>query len=137
MAIRINKPVEIMNMPEVYCRLRVWFNERGDKLDVWMLSYPSKEAYKADARNSFYLPGVDGKYQFDYDRERDGSDILLFCHEKIVEILTTDVTEEREVTTIDEKGEEKKEVQTVVIKQKFCEPEEIVIQLDSITKDFK
>ena len=135
MAIRINKPVENLNMPEIYIRLRVWFNERGDKLDVWALVYPSKEAFKADKRNSLHVPGMLSQYQFDYDRERDGSDILLFCHEKIKGLLTTDVTEEREVTSTDTKGNTTTVTETVVIREKFAKPEEIVIDLKTKQDD--
>ena len=129
MALRINKPVELFNWNEIYSRIRVWFNERGDRLDVWLLNYPSKEAFKADTRNALYIPDILPQYQFDYDRERDGADILLFCHEKIKGLLTTDVTEEREFVSVVD-GRESKENQKIIIKEKFCEPEEIEIILN-------
>ena len=122
MGLQINKPISAMGLDlnQVYCRLHLRYYFTGDKVDVWVQTYVSKQAFEENISNSFVVPGISRQYQFDYDRERDGSDILLFCHEKIKGLLTTDVTEEREV-----------------IKEKFCEPEEIVIQLNSITKDPK
>ncbi len=122
MALRISKLVEILNLPEIYIRLRVWFNEQGDKLDVWALAYPSKEAFKADKRNYLHVPDMLSQYQLDYNREKDGNDILLFCHEKIKELLTTDVTEERES-------------KSVIVKEKFCGDKEIQIELNKTIDD--
>ena len=118
-----------LDLNQVYCRLHLRYYFTGDKVDVWVQTYVSKQAFEENISNSFVVPGISRQYQFDYDRERDGADILLFCHEKIKGLLTTDVTEEREFVSVVD-GRESKENQKIVIKEKFCEPEEIEIILN-------
>ena len=113
-----------LDLNKVYSRLLIRYYFTGDVIDVWVQTYASKEAFDENINNDFEVEGIKRQYQFRYDRDRDGVDILKFCHDKIKEELTTDVTEERMYTSVVD-GKEKTEVQTVVIKEKFCEPEEI------------
>ena len=119
-----------LDLDLIYSRLLIRHYYTGNVIDVWVQTYASKEAFKENVNNSFEVEGIKRQYQFKYDRDRDGVDVLKFCHEKIKEELTTDVTEERLFTTIVD-GEEKTEVQKVVIKEKFCEPEEIEDDLEN------
>lgn len=104
-----------LDLNRVYFRLLIRYYYTGNIIDVWVQSYASKEAFKENINNSFEVEGIQRQYQFKYDRDRDGVDVLKFCHEKIKEDLTTDVTEGK-----------------VVIKEKFCTEEEIT---DDISKD--
>lgn len=139
MGLKINKQVNAMGfqLNQLYCRLHLRYYFTGNKVEVWAQNYASKEAFKENINNSFLVDGIRMQYQFDYDRDLDGSDILLFCHEKIKKQLTTDITEEREVTVENSEGKQSKEVKTTVIKEKFCKPEEAQIELTTQTTSTK
>ena len=126
MGLTIRKKISAMglDLDQVYSRLLIRYYFTGNVVDVWVQTYASKEAFKENINNDFEVEGISRQYQFRYDRDRDGVDILKFCHDKIKEELTTDVTEERMYTSVVD-GKEKTEVKEVVIKERFCEPEEI------------
>ena len=127
MGLKISKQVKALgiDLSQLYCRLHIRFYFPGDKVDVWVQTYATKEAFKEDERNHFLIDGISRQYQFDYDRERDGVDILLFCHEKIKTLLSTDVVKQQE--TADKEG--KVITKEVIVRERFADPEQIVIDL--------
>lgn len=139
MAILINKAITVyggFDIPEVYIRVEVDSPIKGDSVRVSSESFISKESYYST--NGIYtLPIQDltfQRYSIPYNRETDSSDILVFGHNFIVDVLTTDITEEQ-VVIDPSTGEpiyldlETGDVSThtVIIKPKFCETSEISI----------
>lgn len=121
-----------LDLNQVYCRLHLRYYFTGDKVDVWAQTYASKQAFEENINNSFEVDGISRQYQFDYDRERDGADIMLYCHEQIKGLLTTDVTEQQEFEMIDEKSEKYKEIREVIVKEKFANDTEVQIELKDV-----
>ena len=133
MAFKVNKIINVgYELPELYVRFsRIWVHDERI-VDAWISVYPSEDAYLAHPLNEIKeVPNLDRQYQFKKDP---AADLLTSVHDKVKEILTTDITEEREFTTTDAKGNTTTKTETVVIREKFAKPEEIVIDLKS-TKD--
>ena len=134
MAFKVNKIINVgYELPELYVRFsRIWVHDERI-VDAWISVYPSEAAYLAHPLNEIKeVPNLDRQYQFKKDP---AADLLTSVHDKVKEILTTDVTEEREFTTTDAKGNTTTKTETVVIREKFCEPEEIVIDLKTKQDD--
>lgn len=101
MALLINKEVTVLgdiNLSQLYVRIKI-HNGLGDNpLFLETQVYSSKEAYEENSEtNSFYVEGVTLRRHFSYSRDTDGTDLLGASHQKIKDLLTTDVTEEQPV----------------------------------------
>lgn len=98
MAILVDKSLEIMGgitIPQVYIRLAYSVNKEGTEVMIQSSKYVSKESYQDNPLlNEISISNLKNDHSFNYDRDIDGSDILLLAHEKFSEILTTDVTKE-------------------------------------------
>lgn len=96
-------------------------------VDVYVHLYVSKEAMEEDVNNRFRLAEIRQRYRFDYDRSRDGVDLVQFVHNRIKDDLTTDRI--RREKYVDEKGEVKE--RDVVYKEKFVDARDVKVSLSS------
>lgn len=96
MALLVDKQITILGdiqIPQLYIRLTVGYGPSGSPLQVQLKPYSSKEAYEAGENNTFQVEDIQLYQNFDYDREADGNDLLLFAHNKVKTYLSTDVVE--------------------------------------------
>jgi len=125
MALIINKQVTLYDelvIDSFYVRLYFRSSLDGKSLHITYFPYLSKESFKANADNnikfSFNLNrGTD--LTIDYDRKKDGVDILNIVHEAIKKSLSTDITEEVDTGEVDEHGNPIIEI--VVVREKFTD----------------
>jgi len=126
MAIKITKTTTIFDeitIPSIYLRFRFNADIFGKKLEIGIEKFSSKETYvKGGYNNSIKINNIPEYLELMYDRATDGADILMFIHNKLKEILTTDITEEIDVTDTST-GEITKQIITVT--PKFALPTQI------------
>ena len=98
MALLIEKPIEILggvSVNQIYTRFEVNLEFNGKTVRTNALNFTSESAYKENVGdNAIYVAGIPGHMVFNYDASVDGSDVLLFVHEKYKEYLSTDVYED-------------------------------------------
>lgn len=94
MALIINKSVDILgdiNIDQIYSRVIVSYGPSGTKLIINVDNYHSKESYDNNRYdNKIKISGIPASLAFDYDRDVDSHDILLFGHVQVKNYLTTD-----------------------------------------------
>lgn len=97
MALLINKEVAVMgdiNLSQLYIRLTVSYGPEGSPLAVESQAYSSKAAYESNPQgNIIRLDKVTRRIEFSYDREVDGVDVLGIAHNKLKDLLSTDMLE--------------------------------------------
>ena len=95
MALLIEKNMTILgdvSINQTYVRLTVNYGPEGDIILVQADPYTSKISYEGNSHlNKFYMSGLTGAYNFAYNRETSGSDILTFAHDEMKTFLSTDV----------------------------------------------
>jgi hypothetical protein len=88
MGLKINKQIETTSgntIDSLYIRIIALLDFHGDCINVTLLEYVSREAYKADKKpieNNF--PSA---FRFEYNRENDGGDVLKIAHDKLKQHL--------------------------------------------------
>lgn len=80
----------------LYIRIEARLNREGTRIQSRFSYYADREAYDLSNGNTVEVK-LPSQLNFEYSREKDGEDILKFAHDKMVEWLTTDKTEEDEV----------------------------------------
>lgn len=135
MALILNKQVTLYDelvIHNFYVRLYFRFSLDGKSLHITYFTYLSKESFKANPDNnikfSFNLNrGTD--LTIDYDREKDGVDILMLVTEAIKKSLSTDITKEVDTGEVDEN--EKPITEIVVVREKFTDVANITNDLSA------
>jgi len=95
MALLIEKSVQILGgiqINEFYARIGYYADKSGKIISANISCYYNKDSYLSDPNsNIIKISGfVEGPI-YNYDRESDGDNILLFLHEKIKEEISTDI----------------------------------------------
>ena len=132
MALTINKSGRYfgLDLSGIFVTFKIDYYYSGTVVDVFTRVYVNKDSFEENIENYFKVTGIDNHYQFEYDYVTNG-DIIQYTHNKILDILTKDVTEE--VPDIDEFGKVKvddkgKELtKEVVVKEKFVEENKVVV----------
>jgi hypothetical protein len=98
MALLIEKNVKVLgniDLSQLYLRLTISYGPDGKNIMVNVDAFDSDNSYSLNPYgNKIIINGVTQPYDFSYDRETDGSDILAYAHNKISEYLSTDITEQ-------------------------------------------
>lgn len=127
MALLINKTTTYkgINLNQLYLRLQIESNSDGKKISSRIFIYIDKISFNDNSDfNRLDIEDIPRYIEFDYNRTTDGNDILTFIHNKVIEQLSTIITETF-ITTDEDTGEV---VSTdIVTNSKFCEPNEISI----------
>jgi hypothetical protein len=138
MALLIEKNVSdvlgTLDVSTLYIRLQAHLKYSGTDLQVYDKIYLDKESYLSNSGNvNVPIAGIPNKYAFEYIRDVSTTDILIDCHNKIINYLTTDHTEmftqydpsTGEILLDPSTGETILAPEVVI--PKFCEPSEISI----------
>ena len=97
MALLITKDVQVLgefDITEIYIRIHYKVDYNGKEVRVLTRNYTSKAAYVSNIQNLLPVNGLNDGFIFQYDRAIDGVDILQFVHDKVKEVLSTDIFEE-------------------------------------------
>ena len=126
--IRIEQTVKAfgVDLPGAY--LDISFKYRRGTITADVASYASKEVMSET--NEFKLPGIPRRLRLDYDRSRDGVDMMMFVVRELERIITTDeMTKEKYVDT-DGKVKER----DVIKKAKFADKSKVKIDINGDQK---
>ena len=102
MAILISKSFDLVkgvSTDQVYMRLGYSVEPTGKTIKIEVANYASRDAYDSGNKNSFKIIPIQNTHFIEYDREKDGTDILQFIHEKIRDYLVYEA--EYEIGTYD------------------------------------
>ena len=92
MALQFTKSMLCGGQPftNAYSRLEAEVIPPGDKVRMSAVYYLSKTKYQeGEDTNCFLIDGVLPFAEFDYNREEDGSDILMFAHNQFKALLVS------------------------------------------------
>lgn len=136
MALLINKKVTTnfgIELDSIYVRFTYKVNDNSNKIILATQSYVNKETFTENPSRVLKVINLINFMGCDYNRERDGLDILSFLHDQLVYNLIHGLHEDQK--TIDPStGEEitiKKE-----IRAPFCDKSEInIVDLDDETEN--
>ena len=94
MALLIDKNETVLgdiDLTQLYIRLTVSYGPEGEPIVVNADTFSSKNAYTLNSfLNKFYVQGINPPYVFDYNRETDGADLLVYAHNQVKSVLSTD-----------------------------------------------
>jgi len=94
MAILIEKNLKSKGIPidKAYLRIKYTLDYSGKYIICHINPYYSKDSFLSNMYdNTIFIDGLDTYYEFSYDSSLNG-DPLFYLHNKIKEVLTTDVT---------------------------------------------
>ena len=141
MALLINKTTNIygdISIPNIYIRLGSSVDLIGDTININMKLYSSKSSYLSSSiNNSIKVDGIDDEeILLSYNRELNGSDIIGYAHDHVMEKLSVgDVSRlpARDPSTWEiiylDNGDPS--IITTITGEHFCEPNEIsIVDLD-------
>jgi len=98
MALLIEKNTTILGNIDVstlYVRFSLNYDIAGSRLELFSVVYPSRVSYDSGIdENSVKVEGIPFSSIYSYDRGIDGSDLLTASHNKLKDLLSTDVTRE-------------------------------------------
>jgi hypothetical protein len=101
MALLIEKNTKILGLIDVstlYVRMALDYRIEGDKFEIFNQVYPSKTSYDNGLqKNTVKIDGIPFNLLLDYDRAEDGADLLTAAHNKLKDVLSTDITKEEVV----------------------------------------
>lgn len=163
MAIQISKEFDYkgIKVPSLYGRVEIHIGIDFSHISTTLHFFSSKKAYKDSVANAFggvnteyelFVPNTDWCLynEMKYDPKLDGDDMLGFIHQKLLHILTTDISHEEgiiynlDIPVLEENGtnvlddnkdpiykhkigdpmldsEGKQAMRTVVTREKLCE----------------
>lgn len=131
MAILINKTINYkgINLDQLYLRFEINSITNGKNISARIFVYTNKISFNENSNfNRLDITPIPRYLKFDYDRLSDGTDILSFIHDKLIEYLSTNITRTNIIINEDT-GKETTE--TAITNIKFCEPSEIsIIDID-------
>jgi len=110
----------------LYIRFEYKVNQNGDKIQIASTVYPDKSTYLTNPWFVLKNIGVNKFLTVDYNREVNGDDVLLFVHNKFIDLLTTDKYKDTESIDPDT-GQTI--INTELIEYKFCDINEIEIDI--------
>lgn len=94
MAILIEKNLTSKGIPidRAYLRIKYTVDYSGKNIICYINPYYSKESFLSGLNNNIIsIDGLDTYYEFSYDSSLNG-DPLIYLHDKIKQVLTTDIT---------------------------------------------
>lgn len=94
MALLIKRNISVLGLElsELYVRLGYEVKPNGKEVLSNSLVFVSKDAYLESEENYINIPEIKKLKIFNYDRKKDGKDILTFVHNKWKDSLTEDIT---------------------------------------------
>ena len=98
MALLINKNLNLfgsLDVSTLYVRFKLDYVPAGIEIYTHADTYVSREAYDNNAaQNRLIVDGVPQVLVLGYDRNVDGTDILVVVHDKFKDFLSTDIYED-------------------------------------------
>lgn len=137
MALQITKNITgvlgTLNVSSLYIRIQYWMDFSGNNILIHNKVFLDKTSYQYNLEDSVTIEGIPAKMVVNYDRDIDGNDTLGFCHNKVIDYLSTDQYEDvpvldpstGEMTYDPSTGDPITE--SVISIAKLCEPGEISV----------